>query len=52
MTVVDPMTTVPGPPGTQPGSVQGVVVLVTRAAGCFPISTVNMPVMMVTGTAG
>jgi len=33
MTFADPITTVPGPPGTQPGSVHGVVVLVTRAAG-------------------
>ncbi len=52
MTVVDPMTTMPGPPGTQPGSVHGVVVLVSRAAGWLPMSTVNMPVIIVTGSAG
>jgi len=33
ITVDDPFTTVPGPPGTQPGKRQGVVVLVTVAAG-------------------
>ena len=46
------MTTVPGPPGTQPASVHGVVVLVTRAAGWLPMRTVNMPVIMVNGSAG
>jgi len=33
MTVVEPIDTIPGPPGTQPGKVHGVVVLVTVAAG-------------------
>ncbi len=33
MTVVDPIVTMPGPPGTQPGKRHGVVVLVTVAAG-------------------
>lgn len=46
------MTTIPGPPGTQPASKQGVVVLVTRAAGWFPMSTVNIPVIIVNGRAG
>jgi len=33
MTLLDPMTTVPGPPGTHPGKVHGVVVLPILAAG-------------------
>jgi len=33
MTLVDPMTTLAGPPGTHPGKVHGVVVLPTLAAG-------------------
>ena len=33
MTVVEPITTVAGPPGTQAGSVHGVVVLPILAAG-------------------
>ena len=52
MTVADPLATMPGPPGTQPGSMQGVVVLVKVAAGCPPISTVGTPLMIVRGRAG
>jgi len=51
-TVADPMLTIPGPAGTQPGSIQGVVVDVTVAAGMFPIKTVGTPWMMVKGNAG
>jgi hypothetical protein len=51
-TVAEPITTVAGPPGTQPGSVHGVVVLPIWAAGWLPMSTVNAPVMIVTGRAG
>jgi hypothetical protein len=52
ITVVDPITTVPGPPGTQPARRQGVVVLVTRAAGWLPMRTVNIPVIIVKGSDG
>ena len=52
MTVVEPMATVPGPPGTQPAKVHGVVVLPIRAAGWLPMSTLNAPVTIVTGRAG
>ena len=52
ITVKEPMTTVAGPPGTQAGSVQGVVMLPIRAAGMLPISTLNAPVIIVTGRAG
>ena len=51
-TVVDPSEIIPGPPGTQPGSVQGVVVSVARAAGILPMSTVISPLMIVSGSAG
>src|ERR1043165_3408501 len=51
-TVNEPRATMPGPAGTQPGSVQGVVVSVERAAGWLPTSTVNSPVMSVSGRAG
>lgn len=52
MTFDEPMVTVPGPPGTQLAKVHGVVVLVTVAAGCLPINTVAIPVIMVNGIAG
>ena len=47
MTVNEPMTTVPGPPGTQPAKVHGVVVLLILAAGWLPINTLKAPVMIV-----
>ena len=52
MTVAEPITTVAGLAGTQPGSVHGVVVLPIWAAGWLPMSTVNAPVTIVTGRAG
>ncbi len=52
ITVVDPLRIIPGPPGTQPGNMQGVVVSETRAAGDPPISTVGCPLMIVRGRAG
>jgi hypothetical protein len=52
MTDVEPMTTLAGPPGTQAGSKHGVVILPFWAAGWLPISTVNAPVTIVTGSAG
>jgi hypothetical protein len=52
MTVVDPMMTIPGPPGTQPGRTHGTVVLVSVAAGIKPIMTVGTPLTMARGRAG
>jgi len=40
-TVIDPFMIMPGPPGTQAGSIHGEVMSVTRAAGVPPISTVG-----------
>lgn len=51
-TVAEPFATRPGPPGTQPGNMQGAVVLVTVAAGLPPISTVGTPLMIAKGNAG
>jgi len=51
-TEVDPMETIPGPAGTHAGKVHGPVVLPIIAAGCPPISTVNIPVRMGSGRAG
>ena len=51
-TVIDPSEIIPGPPGTQPGSVQGAVVSVARAAGMLPMSTVASPLMIASGSAG
>ena len=52
MTFVEPKATIPGPPGTQPGSKHGTVVLVTVAAGRFPIRTVGAPLIMAKGRPG
>lgn len=43
ITDVEPWITMPGPPGTQLGSMHGIVWLVIKAAGRFPISTVGAP---------
>jgi len=51
-TVEEPLVTIPGPAGTQDGSIQGVVMLPTWAAGIPPIRTFIAPVIMVRGTAG
>src|SRR4051812_46216634 len=51
-TVNEPSRTLPGPPGTQPGSMQGVVVLPRVAAGMLPTITVKTPSMSVSGSAG
>lgn len=51
-TVADPSAIIPGPPGTQPGSMHGPVVSVRRAAGMLPISTVASPLRIVSGSAG
>jgi hypothetical protein len=52
-TVGAPTTMVPGPPGIQPGSIQGVVMSPTTAAGMLLISTVGAPgPVIVNGTAG
>jgi hypothetical protein len=43
MTVAEPLPIIPGPPGTQLGSEHGSVGSVERAAGWFPIITVDSP---------
>lgn len=52
ITVLEPFTTVPGPPGTHPAKTQGIVLLPTLAAGKFPISTVGAPDIIGKGIAG
>ena len=52
ITVAEPLLMMPGPPGTQLGSMHGVDWSVTRAAGLFEIITVGAPLMMVNGNAG
>ena len=51
-TVAEPFEIIPGPPGTQLGSIQGTVVSVTRAAGMLPINTVGWPLIIASGNAG
>jgi len=51
-TVADPMAIMPGPAGTQPGSMHGADISVTRAAGAPPISTFGWPLMMASGNGG
>ena len=51
-TVPDPLEIMPGPPGTQPGSMQGIVVSIMRAAGMLLINTVGCPLMIIKGRAG
>ena len=51
-TFVEPCATIPGPAGTQPGSMHGVVIEVIVAAGFPPIRTFGLPWMMVSGRPG
>ncbi len=53
MTVAEPRAIMPGPPGTQPGSIHGRVWSPMMHAGIFPIMTVGAPgPIMVSGKAG
>ncbi len=52
MTVKEPMTTFPGPAGTQPAVMHGPVVLPTLAAGCPPIITLKAPMIIGSGRPG
>ena len=52
ITVDDPLMIIPGPPGTQPINIHGIVVSVTRAAGLPPIITVGHPLIILSGIAG
>ena len=47
ITVIDPIATIPGPPGTQLGMMQGSVWLVTVAAGRLPIKTMGWQFSMI-----
>lgn len=52
-TEVEPLAIIPGPAGTQLGSMQGLVMSMTRAAGLLLIFTVNAPGgMMSSGSPG
>jgi hypothetical protein len=51
-TVNEPRAIIPGPPGTQPAGMHGVVVSVARAAGMLPMRTVGSPLTMVKGMGG
>ena len=46
------LVTIPGPAGMQPGSTQGAVMSVIRAAGAPPIITFGWPLMIASGSAG
>jgi hypothetical protein len=53
MTVVDPMATTPGPPGTHGGTMQFCVMLPTTAAGRLSIKTVmTQPLTIGNGIGG
>lgn len=51
-TLEEPWAIMPGPPGTHPINMQGMVVSVVRAAGLPPIKTVGQPFMIASGIAG
>lgn len=51
-TVADPFAIIPGPPGTHPGKLHGLVWSVARAAGLFPIFTVGLPGGMIAKGSG
>ena len=51
-TVIDPFTIIPGPPGTQPGSMHGAVLHKAVAAGFPPIITVGLPSINAKGSPG
>ena len=52
MTAIEPFAIIPGPPGTQPGSMQGADLQVAVAAGLLPIMTVGFPSMIANGSPG
>lgn len=51
-TVTDVFRMIPGPAGTQAGSVQILVMSVMRAAGNLPTSTVGHPLTIGSGNGG
>jgi hypothetical protein len=51
-TVVEATVIMPGPAGTQPGSMHGEVISVERAAGDPPIITFGWPLTIVRGSGG
>jgi len=52
MTVAEPLLMKPGPLGMQAASMQGLVVLVTVAAGMPPIITFGTPFTIASGIGG
>ena len=51
-TVIEPLVIIPGPPGTQPGSIHGADLHSAVAAGFPPIITVGLPSINAKGSAG
>ena len=51
-TVIEPLTIIPGPPGTHPGSMHGAVLHKAVAAGFPPIITVGFPSINASGSPG
>jgi hypothetical protein len=51
-TVIDPFDIIPGPPGTQPGNIQGADLHSAVAAGLLPIITVGFPSIITKGKPG
>ena len=52
LTVIEPLVIIPGPPGTQPGKVQGPDLQSAVAAGLPPIMTVGFPSINGRGSPG
>ena len=52
MTVAEPFEMIPGPAGTQGGSIHGLDISPTLAAAFFPIITVPAPLIIAKGSAG
>ena len=52
LTVIEPLATIPGPPGTHPGIIHGIDLHSAVTAGLFAIMTVGLPSIIARGTPG
>ena len=52
LTVIEPLATIPGPPGTHPGIMQGIDLHNAVTAGLFAIITVGFPSIIASGSPG
>ena len=52
LTVIDPLVTIPGPPGTQPGIMQGADLQSAVTAGLLATMTVGLPSIITKGIPG